>query len=316
MRRRTRLLSAFVIATAAAVASCAPTGPTELELPDVTGDRLDVAEERLRDAGFEHVWAENTITPGFIVRWHNWAVMAQTIDPGILADPDEEVQLQVGPLDDERTLAALAPDAQVREAVIAALAPPPPPSPVPAQDDDPATPANFGLPAAYSVYRGNDAYGRPYPDRIRRDLAEYVRAVRAVDPTTADTMAPALMATPMAWCSFWLPWHTPQELSQWRAAAGTEARQMGQVLGVAHQSINTDRVLAVMERATTLAAEQFCPAQAKSPDRAVPGSVTGAAIPPVKRISMLETRSTPATSPTPPLGTRATGTWRHSRSRT
>lgn len=272
--------------------ACSPAPPEPPRtVPDVIGYRLDVAEDMLTEAGFEHVYADNTISSTWVISWDEFAVVGQEQTAGSQFDPADEITLHVGPLGNPDTLAALPADADVMADVVAAQPQPPVPEPQPEPaPDDLAPPAEFGLPPAYAVDRGENAYDEPREDRIRRDLAEYVLEVRQADPVTADSIAHTIMATPMAWCSLWLPQHTPDELRSWRDAAATEAAQMAQVFGVEFTSVNTPEILAVMDVATSLAGQRFCPEQAAHPGEPAAQAPTGAAaLPDDSTISMLDT---------------------------
>ncbi len=286
-----RRSAATALGAAVLLSGCLPAATeTPLAIPDVTGYRLDVAEDMLTAAGFEHVYADNTISSTWVISWDEFAVVGQREPPGSLFDPADEVTLFVGPLGNPETLAALAKDADVIDDVLAAQPDSEPAPGAAGAPDDRASPAEFGLPDAYSVDRGQDVYGQPRQDKIRRDLADYVLEVRRADPTTADSIAHAIMATPMAWCSLWLPRHTPEDLTAWREAAASEAAQMAQEFGVEFTSVNTPPILAVMDVATSLAEERFCPEQGAQPGERVPQVPTGpAAMPDGEHISMLDT---------------------------
>ena len=269
----------FMLAT---LASCSHEPAESAVAPDVVGMRLDLAEGAINAAGVEHVHATNSVTVGFIVHWENWVVVAQDSRPGTDVDPTEDFTVEVGPLDDTRTLALLDQDAPAREQMERIQAerqedaPAPSPDPTLASDYE-GMPAEFGLPEAYGVDRGTDERGDERPDVIRRDLAEYAAEVRLTDPSAADGVTDAIMATPAAWCSFWLPRHTPDEFDDWQAQAAGQAGDFGADLGVAFTSQNTASVHAVMVRARDLAGQRFCPHQAASPGAPVDSEPTGGA---------------------------------------
>ena len=278
-------LAAVAMVVGALLAGC---GGDSHSMPDVVGKRLDHALEKLRDAGFQDVDADPVFGGLFIVNQELWAVTEQRPASGSPIDLDEPIEVGAGPLDDSRTLKALPADAAVRpelearrdaerakkkaeneraaaEAAARAAA-------------EPVKPADVGLPDDYAADHGEDAYDRPRPGVIRRDLAEYLVTVRDTDSATADAIAPALRAVPAAWCSLWLPHHTGEELDRWVAGADASATHVAQAFGVAYTSSTTPAVASLMANARAEAGRRFCPDQAAHPGERVKASPQGAGV--------------------------------------
>ncbi|MBD8059027.1 PASTA domain-containing protein [Cellulomonas sp. JH27-2] len=116
MRSTRGVAAVAVFATALVVALSGCGGPKAREVPDVTGQRLDVAEDLLNDAGFDHVSAKR-VAGGAVVHWTTWAVVGQVQKAGTQFDPKAEVELKVSPIDNARTLDLLTQDAAVRAQV-------------------------------------------------------------------------------------------------------------------------------------------------------------------------------------------------------
>lgn len=127
-----------------AIGACGSKPELVVAVPDVTGQRLDVAEGMLNDAGFAHVFAHR-VAGGQVIHWNTWAVVDQPEAPGTPLDPDNEVRLEVSPLDNMTTLKLLKADAPVRAEAEKAVArkPAPRPSPTPTPGPDPCTPPAF-----------------------------------------------------------------------------------------------------------------------------------------------------------------------------
>ncbi|WP_176445419.1 PASTA domain-containing protein [Blastococcus mobilis] len=256
-------------------------------MPDVVGQRLDDALQTLKNAGFANVDADAVFGGLFIVNDDRWAVTEQQPAAGAPVDLDEAVELGAGPLDDARTLEAL-PSAAVRpelearrDAERAAKEADAERAAAEAATEAAAElvePAIFDLPEVYAADHGEDAYDRPRPRVLRRDLAEYLAAVRIADPATADQIAPGLRVVPAAWCSLWLPRHTGEELDRWTAAADASAAHMAAALNVSYASSTTPAIAALMATAREEAGRRFCPEQAAHPGEQVDESPQGAGV--------------------------------------
>ncbi|MGY4644670.1 PASTA domain-containing protein [Cellulomonas sp. URHB0016] len=141
--RSSRVVVAAVVAALVAVVACGCSGPEPRVVPDVTGQRLDVAEDMLEDAGFDHVFAHR-VAGGVLVHWSSWAVVDQVQEAGSRPDPDDEIELKVSPLDHAETLELLPDDAAVRPEVEHAVGSrPTAPAPSPSPSVDPCTAPTF-----------------------------------------------------------------------------------------------------------------------------------------------------------------------------
>ncbi|WP_241037285.1 PASTA domain-containing protein [Blastococcus litoris] len=255
-------------------------------MPDLVGQRLDTAEATLLAAGFDDIDTDHIVGWVFVVDEDQWVVVAQEPTAGTRVDPGEPVNLGAGPLDDVRTLRALPSDAvlgaEVRQPLAELRAEKEAEEARRAAEEaeeaasEQIDPAEMGLPVDYAPDHGEDLDDQPRPRTLRTDLAEYLVAVREVDPATADGIAPALRVVPAAWCSLWLPEHTGAELDAWVAEADASAAAMAQALGVGYTSSTTPAVAAVMAAARAEAGERFCPEQAARPGEDVDASPEGA----------------------------------------
>ncbi|MBD9699550.1 PASTA domain-containing protein [Flavimobilis sp. GY10621] len=267
---------AALLAIGLAVSGCAPAA--QIAVPDVVGYRADQAEAIIKDAGFEHVRAKNTVSQLLIFDWTNWVVVAQP-SVGALQAVDEDVQIHVGPRNSAATLALLSETApayaEVSALVAAANVPTPEPTPNPG---DFVLPSIVGLPEIYAVNHGVDPFDsyKPYPRTIRYDLATYLRDVRERDPETADAMADTLLGTPLAWCEFWLPRYSQSDLEDRRAHAEAMAKRLADNLNVEYRPHVSTATYDLLKYATDEAGRRFCPQQAANPGKRVPDRPSGA----------------------------------------
>lgn len=103
--------------------ACTSEPVPEIVVPNVVGYRADQAETIIKDAGFEHVRIENVVSYAWTVDWADWVVVAQPSTAGELWPHDEDVELEVGPKRDRRTLELLSEDAPAYAEVLELVGP-------------------------------------------------------------------------------------------------------------------------------------------------------------------------------------------------
>ena len=93
---------AVLVVLVTSLASCTSPGPPT---PDVVGLPLDQARDLLENAGHKDIATEARYGRPPVRDDDAWAVLDQDPGAGERADPDDELVLTVGRLDDPRTLA-------------------------------------------------------------------------------------------------------------------------------------------------------------------------------------------------------------------
>jgi TPR repeat protein len=138
---------------------------------------------------------------------------------------------------------------------------------------DELTAAQAGLAASYLPDRGEDDYRKPRRQRVRRDLAAYLLRVQHQDPQAADALGWQLQAVPAAWCSLVLPTRTPADFDRQLDTANRRGQELAQALGVTFTPPVSARKHRLLLGARQAAADQFCPAQARTPGKPVSAPV-------------------------------------------
>jgi hypothetical protein len=119
--------------------------------------------------------------------------------------------------------------------------------------------SSVGLPLAYDIDRGEDGYERRRKTGLRRDLAEYLAAVRSRSPAAADQLQMVLPIVPVAWCSIWLPHEDRRAYDRWRADAYAEGARFARALDVSPPREEPQAIQKVMLLARQEAERRFCP---------------------------------------------------------